>query len=220
MTTESDVPQLLATVFEETAERMCRSFEKVGFLSGQHEAPMPERNTVVHLASVLLGNGFAVYAEPRLEEERKERIDLLAYSHGLGVVLLFEVKTFGNVKFDSVLSDAKRLDVFCPAVARRKDENQTRFWHESSSRGGHWACVIIQNFRQAARDAWQQTGKNNGLKGNQKHSFGELAALFREKGAHRSKTPVLSENEIWPDTGAMDLLWGAWQPGGAGSQSA
>ncbi len=144
----ASIQQLVA----DAAKSFRKSLHLVGYLNGRQDAVMPERNTVVHLASALVRAGFATYAEPDHSDRSlvmaKQRIDLLAARDGLSLVI--EVKAFGGLKLREVLEDAKRLEAFVPqagspcgdgAKLRNDDSDPLAFWKS----GERWAVLVIQS---------------------------------------------------------------------------
>jgi hypothetical protein len=137
------------------------ALENIGWLNSGHDYPIPERNTVIHLASALARRGFHVLAEAKIGGKRRkrresagnEKIDLVAYNGRL--TLLFEVKTFGTVSKQAIETDMNRLREFEPSLAsfgafakqlhrdasklKRKDD----FWKGAEDR---WAVMVIQSF--------------------------------------------------------------------------
>jgi hypothetical protein len=141
--------------FLEAARTFHDSFETLGWTNGPGDLPMPERHSVVHLAGAFLRMGWAVAPEVLLDRKRtggREHIDLLV--HGQGLSIVFEVKSFGKLRFDSVLDDVERLLAFrkpATALFRAADRDPDRWWSES----GRWGCVVIQIFKDPAfRQDW------------------------------------------------------------------
>lgn len=213
-------PRILVEMLKETASLLRRSFERVGSLNGRRDAPMPERNTVVHLGASFLERGFAVCSEPsffRDEGRRSRRLDLLA-SNGRETFLV-EVKTFGQRDFSRVLDDARRIVQFRPNPAERIDRKEVEFW-EASSR---WGCVVIQSFtEELVNELWRkqvgsplefeeelQNGRFTRLKPEEKPGFRNLAEFLRSVRADVGSTLVCERDKIWK-CAALNLLWAAF----------
>lgn len=224
------IPGAIREVLQKTASSLGASLKAVGSLNGVQNAPMPERNTVVHCAREFLNAGFQVYAEPALP--RTGRIDLLASNETLGV--LVEVTAFGAKDMAKLLSDAKRMAGYKPQAERlRSGASETAFWDRTE----HWGVVAVQCFaHESFIPAWRElvapaTDFANLLKpwfnvdppsrqkaGQQVASgFRALSKFLQDKDSESGVEPVC--DDVWkdlprrkPSAGSpLHLLWCAFR---------
>ncbi len=229
------LPVSLRAALDEAGRQLGDSFHRLGWLNGEVDAPMPEQHTVLHLASALRAQGFAVAPEVFLrgkEGASRRRVDLLA--HRPGEVFVFEVKTFGGWHFDALEEDVDRLLQFGgvgPQTTPFTDMTRAHraFWEDAVER---WGCVVIQSFRTPRfPEAWAQldaeAGPQDGLDGDARQAWKEvlrdnrrrvgsttleaLESLLRKLHTCGATfgTQQVSE-EILVDTGALHLLWAAF----------
>jgi Holliday junction resolvase len=140
----------LISALHEAARQLGDSYNRLSWLNGEVDAPMPEQHTVVHLAAALRNLGFAVAPELYLKGSNgtsRRRVDLLA--HRPGEVYVLEAKTFGGWNLDAVEEDVQRLIDFGKAGPQATPFTDTArdplaFWKMSSEK---WGCVVIQSFR-------------------------------------------------------------------------
>jgi len=220
-------PKILLDSIKAAADEFKKSLEVVGWLSGERSSPMPERNTVVHLAHAFLGKGFAVYAEPTLRPTRKKkhsRIDLLASNSKYSFI--FEVKTFGARDLSKIQKDAEKLEAYKPWAANLIDGSgtETDFWNKSEK----WAVVLIQSHSgEEFTELWNNQLKNSfNLKkelrkyprlqspGEKKFvrftSFLHDLSALRDLSANVGSYPVCGKR--WEgDYHSIDLLWAAFR---------
>ena len=205
-----------------TATSLRRSMRIVGSLNGAIDSPIPEQNITLHLASHFIDRGYAVYAEPALQTS-KSRIDLLCANREF--TLAIEVKSFGQRRFDHILSDVNRLageessgPGFHPQAAPRKDDvDKDSFWKGKPIIG----MVVIQSYAGfLIEELWHlQVADSDEFK-PRVHEMEEI------KGAHHSDFQKLAERlqsldgktgsektvtDLWPGAADMDLLWAAFQ---------
>ena len=217
--TVQQTPTIFHEIVAGTADLLHESFRRLGYLNGSQDAPMPERNTVIHLVAALTRKGFATYAEasfPDEKEGRNRRLDILA-SDGVDTFAV-EVKTFGKRDFERVLVDANRVRDFQPNICERIDGiPEMGFWDESR----RWGCVVIQSFTQdAINELWKMQVVDPGgfeealteqipqLLDSEKPGFQELAQFLQSVDATTGVEPVCSD--IW-DCNPLSLLWACFR---------
>lgn len=203
----------LLPLIQQTAGGLSTSLRRLGFLNGEIDAPISERNLVVHLAHQFIGRGYEVYAEPALNTGAG-RIDLVA--SGPTSTYAVEVKVLGNRDPGRFLRDFERLRNYVPVAARRSDgEDAAGFWKESSDRCG---LLVIGSFGgEQYSDLWRAQVADpdrfdsrlkdySRLRSSRKENWRLLAERLRECGGVCGVEPVL-EAEFWPKAAALDLLW-------------
>jgi hypothetical protein len=198
------VPQPLETAIADTAGSLARTFKLVGSLNGFNDRPMPERNTVVHLAARLIKAGFAVYAEPALPRNGR-RIDLLASNSRF--TFIFEVSTFGKANLAKVRNDVKRLLAYDPQTyPRESNDDPKKFWNQTVQ----WGAVLIQSFQgEEFNNLWRRLDDDDTrFSGRLKGDFKKLAVLLRHHKAHTGIEPICQN--IWLEAERLDLLWAAF----------
>jgi len=202
-------PDTLKQAFAHTARSLGKTFKYVGSLNGSGNAPMPERNKVVHLAAFFLSSRFSVYAEPSLPTGQG-RIDLLVSNRRF--TCIFEVETFGEQNPAAILHDAKRIVSYSPKACERIDGiKPDAFWKH----GVRWGAVLIQSFAgKEFSEVWSAQIKRefrsklsqSKLKKQVKKDFMKLASFLKSHKAQVGCEPVCKD--IWAnDTEQLDLLW-------------
>jgi hypothetical protein len=173
-----------------TAKSMKESYLQIGALNGAYNSPIPERNVVIHLASELIKRLFAVFAEASFYRNRK-RLDLVA--HKGNIVLVFEVKTFGNIDYKAIKKDIKRVETYKPMAwpfCDKTKKERDAFWKMSQK----WGVVIIQWFGGSPdSDEITQTDRDP-----------KRVEWVNNKGFNN--VPICKDN-VWKDTGAINLVW-------------
>lgn len=210
-----NLPQVFQEAITKTAASMQATFKHVGSLNGHRNAPMPERNTVVHFAASLINAGFAVYAEPSLPE-KGGRVDLLASNKDFTFVC--EVKTFGRLKLDRLLNDAQRLAAYEPQIDPPIAQiDPMAFWSQTEK----WGAILVQGFvGQEFNDLWcwqvsapkefeSKLKAYEFLDVQRKTDFTELAKFLQSRHAYTSNELICKD--IWADdVERLDLLWAAF----------
>jgi len=214
-----------------TASSLAQSLRLIGWLQGTADAPLPEQNTVLHLATALVQQGFGVYAEARLEPrqgERPGRIDLIAGD--ATVALGIEVKTFGPFRPEVLLVDAQKLGRYSPATNPRSDGvDPLAFWAEADERLG---VLLVQSFVGGLPELWAgglaPAGLIDRARGSalwdhlaksprKREDLLSLATFLSERSATFGAELVLEDRQVWDDTGPLHLLWASWPLVGVGA---
>jgi len=206
------------------ADSLAQSLRLLGWLQGTADAPLPEQNTVLHLATALTQQGFGVYAEARLDPrqgERPGRIDLVAgdATAALGI----EAKTFGPFCPDVLLVDGQKLDRYSPATNPSGDGiDPLAFWAEAHERLG---VLLVQSFVGGLPELWAAGLSPEGLIDRARGSalWGQLArsprkredllalaTFLTERSAAFGVEQVLEDRQVWDETGPLHLLWATW----------
>ena len=224
----NQVPRDLQEALRRTASSLGKTFKVVGSLNGKQDAPMPERNTVVHFGAALLGLSYAVYAEPKLGGDgRSGRADLLASNGALSYVA--EVKTFGRKDLALVRNDAQRVHDFVPCPDDRSDNTDAlEFWTASE----RWGVVLVQCFCGSRpsknspsapgefQELWRaqvedpsgfraKLADSGDVPAGAKDDFQGLADLLQGWGAHVGVEHI--SDDIWLGTPPLRLLWAAFR---------
>ena len=212
------IPDDLETVLANIAKSLNRTFHLLGSLNGAKDAPMPERNTVVHCGGAFLKEGYGVYAEASFPSENR-RIDLLASKGNLTFVC--EVKTFGKLNMSGVLADVERVKNYFPAPDERLDGKELEFWEKSK----HWGVVLIQSFAgdeftklwttqidkpEVYKERLYQypCRKNSNFYKTGRKEFKELTECLRKYGASVGAKDIC--DGIWKEAESLKLLWAAF----------
>lgn len=221
----------LQAIVRTTADSLAKSLWGLGWLQGTADAPLPEQNTVLQLATALIQQGFGVYAEARLEPrqgERPGRIDLIAGD--ATVALGIEVKTFGPFRPEVLLVDAQKLDRYFPATNPRSDGvDPLAFWTGADERLG---VLLVQSFVGGLPDLWAEglapaglidRARGSALWGHlansprKREDLLSLATFLNERSATFGVEQVLGNRQVWDDTGPLHLLWASWPLVGVGA---
>ncbi|MDP2361422.1 MAG: hypothetical protein Q8O14_11860 [bacterium] len=232
------MPASLNSVLHEAARQLGDSYNRLGWLNGEVDAPMPEQHTVVHLAAALRNLGFAVAPEVYLKGSNgtsRRRVDLLAQRPG--EVYVFEAKTFGGWIFDAVEEDVKRLVAFGKAGPQTMPFEDTArdplaFWKLSNEK---WGCVVIQSFRTPRFvEAWEKLGTGTtprtGLEPGERETWASILRDNRKRVGSSTVSALESlltrlhaleaqfgakrvTDDFVKDTGALHLLWAAFPIG-------
>jgi len=213
-------PKELLEVMRRTARELRSSLERVGWLSKGHGSPIPERNTVIHIASALRSKGFATFAEAQIRDGKKvgakgfKKIDLLACNGELTFVI--EVKAFGRRSTEMIMSDIHRLQVFSPHASEFGNHGKeirgktglylkpNEFWEKSEK----WAVVVVQNSSKANEDfrnRWIRMTRDCDS-GKRKGMFRKLCEDLDRYHAVSGGEKVLGE-DYWENTRQLDILW-------------
>ncbi len=229
----------LRKVLKECAIKLGDSMIKTGWL-GHWKNNSPERNTVVHLSSVLMDHGYGIWAEPILYHDKGKatgHVDLAAVKES--TLLAVEVKSFGSWNWSGMKSDAVRLKDYLnrigtaalPVAPRNTD---TGGWDERiNPKTTRWAVLVNQFFgngfqqvwddlidRTTTRDQLQQRlgeylarDKEDRKRGNMKEEdFLELVSLLFSSEAIFGCDHVLHGE--FKNTSRLSLLWAAFKVDG------
>lgn len=145
----SEFPNLLAGAVLDARQTLCDALLDLDYPNGGRDAPLDERNVVLHLAHALMNRGFSLYLEANFGS--REKLDLVGRRDRIAVAI--EAKTTGNVakKCLEAIDALNRLSCFEPKMTSRAEGAAIdSWWHQSEC----WSVLLFASHSNELRDAW------------------------------------------------------------------